>query len=461
MKRVNSRKKLPSSFRDVSGFIYLDGGRLLRQINITYQRQYDHLMRSGLYKELSRKNLIVKHAERNRTGMVNKSLSYKIIEPTHIPLISYPFEWTFSMMKSAAHTTLEVLKISLNYGMTLKDASGYNIQFVNGNPILIDTLSFDFYKNGEPWIAYKQFCEHFLAPLVLSSRVDPNLTQLLKDNLDGIPLSITSRLLPLKSYFSLPILIHIHFHSRNLKKYTNRPTYGKYKITKRAILGLIDNLMNFIYRLELDSVETEWSDYYDSTNYDKTSSDHKKKILENFLGLIKPKSVLDVGANTGVFSRIAGKRGIFVVSTDSDAKAVEKGFIITRKNRLKNIEHLVLDITNPSPGVGWNNLERENFFDRFRPECILALAFIHHLTISDNLPFEMSASFFSSKAKWLIIEFVGRDDSNVEFLLERKGLVSHPYSQQEFEKVYGLYYKTIKKIKIKGSERTMYLYERN
>ncbi len=153
--------------------------------------------------------LLIKHEEieSEKSTFPNVFLS---IRPSQIPFISYPYEWSFSQLKDAALLTLNIQNIALEYNMSLKDASAYNVQFNDGKPIFIDTLSFEKYKANQPWVAYQQFCEHFLAPLVLMSRVDMRLNKLLCTNIDGIPIEIASKLLPITTYFKFGLLAHVH-----------------------------------------------------------------------------------------------------------------------------------------------------------------------------------------------------------------------------------------------------------
>jgi len=167
----------PASFRDPSGFVFTSEGILYRQVQQIYQQHYDHLIQSGLYEDLVRSRLLLPHEETNLNLALHDS-AYKILKPRLIPFLSYPYEWCFSQLKDAALTTLEIQKAAMLKGMMLKDASAFNIQFLQGKPVMIDTLSFELYKEGEPWIAYQQFCQHFLAPLALMSTRDVRLNQL-------------------------------------------------------------------------------------------------------------------------------------------------------------------------------------------------------------------------------------------------------------------------------------------
>ena len=215
---VPSHRFEPSSFRDPSGFLFYSDKTLYRQINQSYKDDYEHLMTSGLYEKLVESHLLVPHETSDVVAPIyNKDKFYKIIKPSIIPFVSYPYEWSFSQLKQAALATLEIQSIAMDFGMTLKDSSAYNIQFNGCKPVLIDTLSFEMYKEGDIWKAYKQFCSHFLAPLALMAHKDIRLSQLLRNYVDGIPLDMASALLPTKMFLSYSLLAHIHAHAKSQK----------------------------------------------------------------------------------------------------------------------------------------------------------------------------------------------------------------------------------------------------
>ncbi len=451
----------PASFRDPSGFIFKYKNNLYRQINQSYKDNFEFFINSGLYNKLIEKNLIIPHKE-TTFKKISKN-GYKIIQPEKIEFISYPYEWSFSQLKDAALTILEIEKIALQFGMSLKDASAYNIQFKDGKPILIDTLSFEQYQKGKPWIAYKQFCQHFLSPLALAVYKDIKLIHLLKLFIDGIPLSLTSKLLPLSTHFKLPLLFHIHAHAKSQEYFSNKKINTKLKhreIPISSFFGLIDSLESAVKNLKLKKKKTEWSDYYNITNYTQTAFNHKRKIISDFMSEIRPKNVWDVGANIGIFSQIPADKNIFTLSIDSDAMAVEKNYLTCKKENKKNILPLVIDITNPSPSIGWNNTERPSLIKRGPADMIMALALVHHLAISNNLPFDKIAEFFSNLCEYLIIEFIPKNDSQVQKLLQNREDIFNNYTQPDFEKSFKKFFKIMQTTKIKESERIIYLMRR-
>ena len=253
-------KRIASSFRDPSGFLFYRDGTVYRQINLSYKDSYNTLRKSGLYASMVKDRLLISHEEVDIKPSTN-GIAYKIIQPQAIQFISYPYEWCFSQLKDAALTTLKVQRRALNFGMTLKDATAYNIQFHMGKPIFIDTLSFEKYIEGKPWVAYKQFCQHFLAPLALMSYKDIRLAQLLRTYIDGIPLDLVSSLLPSCTKFKLALLTHIHLHAISQKHYADKPSgISSNKISKMGFLGILDSLESIVKGLKWKPCGTEWAD---------------------------------------------------------------------------------------------------------------------------------------------------------------------------------------------------------
>jgi hypothetical protein len=452
--------KIPGSFRDPSGFVFKWEGQPYRQVNKIYQNNYDHLMRCGLYEDLVNCGLLIPHSEIESFRV--PETAYKIIKPEVIPVISYPYEWCFSQLKDAALTTIKIQKKSLDYGMSLKDASSYNIQFYRGTPILIDTLSFEKYIKDQPWIAYLQFCQHFLSPLALMSYTDIKLNQLLSIFLDGIPLRMASSLLPFHSRLKLSLLTHIHLHAKTQYYFADKTINRKksHKFGQLAFEGLLDNLESAINGLHWHAGNTEWADYYSDTNYSEAAFRNKEQIVTQFLNKTKPQLVLDIGANTGFFSKICSDMGIATVSIDLDPAAVEKNYLDCRIRKDPYILPLCLDITNPSPAIGWENQERMSFLERNPADTTIALALIHHLAISNNLPLEKIAQFFHKISKSLIIEFIPKSDSQVQRLLSNREDIFPDYCQEAFEKEFIKYFTVKTSTKISNCDRVLYLMHR-
>jgi hypothetical protein len=451
--------KVPGSFRDPSGFLFRRNKLIYRQINTVYKTHYDQLIESGLCQALVDAELLVPHEEVPISGP-QPDKAYKVIKPEQVPFISYPYEWCFSQLKDAALLTLEIQKKALDCGMSLKDCSAYNIQFMNGRPVFIDTLSFETYREGEPWIAYRQFCQHFLAPLALMSYKDVRLNQLFRVYIDGIPLDLASSLLPGRTRLAFGMFSHIHLHARSQKLFAEKPlsVTGR-RMSRIGLLGLIDSLEQAIRKLSWQQ-DTEWIDYLDDTNYSADAFHHKEEIVSRFLDRTDSKLVWDLGANTGFFSRVAAEKGMLTISFDVDPACVERNYQTCVKERATNILPLLLDLTNPSPGVGWKNEERASFLDRGPADTALALALIHHLAIVNNLPLDRIASFFSRICESLIIEFVPKSDSQVQRLLMTREDIFPDYTQQAFEREFERRFAVQESVGIAGSDRILYLMKR-
>lgn len=450
---------IPGSFRDPSGFLFYRNGSIYRSVNISYKENYDHLMNSGLYSTLIKNNLLVPHKECLKNIFTCLHNTYKTIKPDIIPFISYPYEWCFSQLKHSAMTTLKIQKISRKFGMSLKDSSAYNIQFIRGKPIFIDTLSFEKYIEGKPWVAYRQFCQHFFAPLVLMCFKNIKLNLMSRLYIDGVSLNLASSLLPFRSYFHIPTLIHIHLHAISQNyfsgKSSKKPTR---RLNSNSFIGIINNLESAVNKLSYKITDSEWSDYYNrNNNYQPESFSHKREIVNDYLNKVKQKTAWDLGANLGIFSRIASNHDIYTISCDSDPVVVEMNYRNCLEEKIENILPLVIDLTNPSPNIGWANEERSGLINRGPCEVVLALALIHHLAIGNNLPFLQFAKFLSKICNFLIIEYIPKDDSQAHKLLLRREDIFETYSKDNFEAEFKEYFQIIAIKKIKKSKREMYL----
>lgn len=448
---------IPGSFRDPSGFLFWQDGSIYRQVNTVYRENYDHLINSGLYRALVESELLIPHEEVDMAH-ARSDQAYKVIKPEIVPFISYPYEWCFSQLKAAALATLQIQKKALDFGMSLKDCSAYNIQFRKNKPVLIDSLSFEKYREGEPWVAYRQCCQHFLAPLAVIGYRDIRLSQLLRAYGDGLPLDLAGSLLPLRTRFRFSLLTHIHLHAKSQAYFAGKiVNKSSHIMGRQAFMGLIDNLESAIEKLQWRPKSTAWADYYETIHYSPEALAHKKQLAAEFLERIHPKMVWDLGANLGLFSRIAGERGIQTIAFDSDPACVEKNYLECVRTGQTNILPLWLDLTNPSPGLGWENEERNSLPERGPADAVLALALIHHLAISNNLPLHKIAGFFGKICLSLIIEFAPKSDPQVGRLLSTREDIFPDYTQEIFEQEFGKIFTIQCAARIKDSARTLYL----
>ena len=461
---LDARRVVPGSFRDPSGFVFTEDGTLFRQVNRVYAEHYDRLMQSGLYAALTGAGLLVPHEESDLAAAYAPA-AHKILRPARIPFISYPYEWSFGQLKAAALLTLEVEKIARRHGMSLKDASAYNVQFRGSEPVLIDTLSFQARRDGEPWVAYRQFCQFFVAPLALMSYCDARLNQLLRVFIDGVPLDIASRLLPWHTRLNARLGLHVHLHAsaQKQKRFTAVPTEpatGTPRMGQAAQAGVIDGLETTIRRLEWEPRGTVWADYYADTNYTGPAFQEKTALVARFIDAARPAVVWDLGANDGRFSRLASDRGIGTVAFDMDPAAVEKNYRESVRRGERQLLPLVLDLANPSSGIGWAGDERMSLEARGPADLVLALALVHHLAIGHNVPLDRIADLFAVLGRSLVIEFVPKSDSQVQRLLASREDVFPGYTRTDFEAAFRGRFTILEVAPIAGSERTLYLMKR-
>lgn len=456
-------EKISGSFRDPSGFMFKHEGKLYRQVNQEYSEEYDLLMNSGLYDQLTKSKTLVAHNEADLWLAPVPEIAYKVIEPEVVDFISYPYEWCFNQLQDAAVLTLAIARRALEFGMSLKDASAYNIQFQNGRPVFIDTLSFEKYEEGAPWVAYKQFCQHFLAPLALMAKKDIRLAQMMRFHIDGIPLDLTSKLLPASTKLNFGLATHIHIHAQSQKRYADKEVSQeevKARMSKTAMVGLLDSLLSTVRGLNVKTIQTEWTDYYQDNNYTKKSFEAKRQLVKTYLEKANPKQVWDLGGNTGEFSRAASDLGIPTVCFDIDPGAVQQNYDLVKKNKEKFMLPLRMDLTNPSPDLGWHNAERESMQARGPVDLVMALALIHHLAISNNVPLVDVADYFADLGKYLIVEFVPKSDSQVKRLLASRLDIFPDYTLEGFRQAFEHHYLLIDETPIDACERTVFLMKR-
>ncbi|MEJ0102131.1 MAG: SAM-dependent methyltransferase [Bacteroidota bacterium] len=449
----------PSSYRDPSGFIFEKGGIIYRQVNISFKDDFDFFINSGCYTALTGKGLLIPH-EPIQENLTGSDQFYRTLLPEKIDFISYPYEWSFDMFKDAALLTLQLLKESISYGLIVKDASPYNIQWHKGKLIFIDTLSFEKYKETEPWIAYRQFCECFLGPLLLMHYNKVPLHSLSLAYPDGIPLTVIKSLLPGKSRFSLHTYLHIHLHAKisNRDKPADNKTTG---FSKQKLLNLISSLETLIQGLRFTIQQSAWSDYYEEAATRNNYLDQKKKIITGWIsGRTDIRTAADLGANEGEFSRLLSEKKIQVVAADYDPWCINKLYQEIKSNGIQNIQPMILDISNPSPAIGVNNEERQSFVQRCQTDLVLALAVIHHLAIGKNIPFEKIAAFFSKTGKDLIIEFIPKEDEKIQGMLKTKKDIYANYTEENFTEAFEKFYSVTFRQSIGGTGRVLYRMKR-
>ena len=451
----------PSSFRDPAGYVFVEGRTIKRAITSKGRANYELLMSSGLYDRLADNGWIVRHREETR-WVDPASGIYKTILPEQLDYISYPYEWSFDQLKDAALLTLRIQALAMEYGLSLKDASAFNVQFRGPQPLFIDTLSFE-RNNSAPWVAYDQFCRHFLAPLLLMAYVSPDFNQFLKASLDGFPLDLTSRLMPRRTYLRFGPLIHLHLHARMQKRYANGRNTDEWTADssgRDSKPALVESLLSTIENLKLRLKQSAWINYYrDARHYSPIAEEFKKSAVISTLKGIRPDCVFDLGGNVGSYSRLVTAEGIRCVSYDFDPLCVNQNYQRSKTNNDLHMLPLVMDLKNPTPGLGFESRERLGFLERPKPDLVLALAIVHHLRLSGNIPLERISRFFASLTRWLLIEFVPKEDPMAIGLLRGREDIFDDYSIPGFYRVFQQHFRLEQKWDIPSTSRLLCLFK--
>ncbi len=457
-------KQIESSFRDPSGSVFSDGQEIVRTINSNYAEHWNAVATQDFLKKCVASGRMISFKEREPLGNSWKSLSVE-----KIPFISYPFEWSFSQLQDAAMLTLRLNKLALRSGLVMKDASAYNVQFIGKRPVFIDLLSFETRTDDEPWIAYRQFCMHFLAPLALMSRVDLQCGLLSKLWVGGIPLEFAGKLLPKRSWINPGLLFHLHLHARFEKRHGVSKKSGtkakNVKCSSSALLGIMDNLIDTIQKLQPHGAETEWADYYNDTNYNSTATEFKMEYIKKAAseGFGKTLAV-DLGANTGRYSKILADFYDTVLALDIDSLAVERHYQILRNDRPQNILPLVMDLGNSSPSFGWALRERDSFTKRCQADLLTALALVHHLVITAEIPLRQIARYFAellNEGGRLVLEFVPKEDSQTQRLLAVRKDIYADYHLDGMRSAFGEFFEEMAMTNIPDSLRTIHIFRRS
>jgi hypothetical protein len=463
----------PASFRDPSGYVFRRDGVLYRAIQPSAAADWAAFEDRGLAASLVGDGLLVSHTPvpADLAPLPGAAL---VIRPREVPLISYPYEWAFSQLQEAALLTLEVQRRALVVGMWLRDASAYNVQFERGRPILIDSLSFEVADLSAPWPAYRQFCKHFLAPLALMAHRDPRCGLMLRDFIDGLPLDFAAGLLPGRTRLG-GLLPHLHLHAgadrraqhADIPAAASQPGATEAKGTKGSARSmsltrhqaLLDSLRRAVEGLHLE-LGSHWLQYTRQTSYSPEAADSKRAIVQRMLAAAGGHVVWDLGANVGTYSDLAAGPGRMVVAFDQDPAVVELHWRSLSAEARESVLPLVMDLTNPSPAMGWAHQERRSLLQRGPADVAMALALVHHLAIGNNVPFARIADLFAHAGRWVVVEFVPREDPMVQQLLASRKDVFTDYTIDAFRAAFGERFATREEAPVADSLRTVFLFER-
>ena len=454
------------SFRDPAGTIFYINDRIFRKINKFGLDRINFLEKEKILEEsIKRKYLIqTKILNDDEKNKLNLNISDVILEHIKIPYISYPYEWSFNQLKTAAIFHLDFNLFLLDLGATLIDASAFNIQYIGSKPIFIDILSIEKHVDGEPWKGHKQFCENFLNPLILKSKKGIKFNNWFKGNLEGIQTDDLDKILNIFDKFSYNIFIHVYLLNKLDQKFTSnkslKPINKKKNFSKKNLILILRQLKRFISKLEDHKSISTWDDYSKNNSYTELEENKKKQVVEEFIKKNNFNLIADLGCNNGEYSELSLKNGCkSVIGFDFDINTINQAYKTALSKNL-NFLPLFFDASNPSGNIGWNEKERKSFKTRAKFDAILALAFKHHLAIAKNIPLNEVINWLVSLAPTGLIEFVPKNDLTIIKMLELKGDIFPNYTTENFENALSLKSKILSKNKVSESGRIIYEFKR-
>jgi ribosomal protein L11 methylase PrmA len=453
------------SFRDPRGRIFYVDERVLRTVMPMATADFDFVRSTGLVERLQAAGQLVgeTQVDADDFGDIAHGAAY-VLEHPRIPFISYPYEWTFSALQAAALLHLDIQQAALQKGVTLSDATAYNIQFIGPKPIFIDTLSFRRYADGEFWAGHRQFCEQFVNPLLLRAYTGVAHNAWFRGGLEGISAEDLSRVLPWRSRLSWNVLTNVFMQARLQKSSSSDVAANRAKSRKLPRIGfeqMLHGLRKWVARLKpkADS-RTIWQDYAGDNSYADAEAVQKREFVADFCNATRPGLLFDIGCNTGDYSAVALDNGAdLAIGFDFDQGALEIGYQ-RAVNTNMNFLPLLLDAANPSPAQGWQQAERMGLRQRTEGDAVIGLALVHHLAIAKNLPLMDVLSWLLAMAPQGVLEFVPKEDPMVQRLLQLRDDLFADYDQDSFESYLQAHARIVKSSVVSSSGRTLYWFDR-
>jgi ribosomal protein L11 methylase PrmA len=441
-------------------------GRIYRTISRSAAAGYEAVRDSGLLRRLVDSGRLLAVTERDPVSIplptsAAASLAY-LVEHPRLRFVSHPYEWPFRSLRSAALLHLDLHLDALKAGMTLSDATAYNVQFDGPDPVFIDVLSLRPYEEGEFWLGHRQFCEQFLNPLLLQSLTGISYNDWYRGRPEGLTAADVVRAMPRWRTLGPRTMVHVTLQDRAQRRARRDAidTTGR-RLPKSAFTGMLRGLRSWIASLnaaELD--KTAWSDYEGSNSYAVEQNAVKHDMVSRFIAASRPARAIDVGCNTGAFAATAIEAGAgFVIGLDGDHGALDQAVQRAQRKRLPFVP-LYMDLTNPSPDQGWQQVERRGLGGRTPVEAVIALAIVHHLAIGRNIPLDSVIDWLFSLAPALLVEFVPKDDPMVRLMLANRQDIFPGYDVEAFRASLLRHGRIIEERRLANGNRTLFSCER-
>jgi len=433
----------PGSFRDPMSRVFVSDDAVLRALDGEALADYEALESSAFFREAVDAGRIVGTERGEAPAELTGQGWAAVLRHERIPFVSYPYEWPFEMLRDAAVLQLDLVAAALEDDLTTKDASSYNVQFVGSRPTFIDVGSFERLRADEPWYGYRQFCQLFLFPLMLQAYRGLAFQPWLRARVGGISPIEARRAMSRRDLLRKGVLLHVALHARAEQRLAGTERDVKAELKKsgyRKEIHIAQNrgLRKVVDKLRWKESESAWSGYSERRHYTDDDLATKERFVEAAASRSHRSLVWDLGANDGRFSRLVAPHADYVVAVDQDPLVVDALYRSLRDEGDERILPLVMDLSDPSPGLGWRSRERRAFVDRGQPDLVLALAVVHHMAITANVPIGQFVDFLAELGAETVVEFPRPDDPMVERLLRNKRAGVHDdYAEATFEKAVG------------------------
>jgi hypothetical protein len=403
----------PGSFRDPASRVVIDGDKVVRLLDERGLEGWRALSATEFFRTAVADGRLIESVEVDPPEGSAAALAHPRLD-----FISYPYEWTFSMLRDAALLQLELLEGALEAGLTIKDATPYNIQFVDGRPVFIDLGSFEAYRPGEPWIGYRQFTRQFLFPLLLRAWVGVPFQPWLRGDIEGPTAAEMAKLIPGKR-FNTNALLHVRLQARMESQMSDRSVRRELSeagFSAELILANVRKLQKLVASLEWDGADQGWSTYVECSHVSRDRA-AKAEFLEAALDRLASRRVLDLGANDGHFAKIAAGKGALAIAVDSHEPVLDA---LYQSRPGPGLAIVLTDLANPSPSQGWAGQERPSLMERARPDLVIAYGLIHHLIYGTSIPPREVVRWLASFGCPIVMEFVSPADEMVVKLVGNK-----------------------------------------
>lgn len=460
------------SFRDPSGYVFHFQDEIYRALDSDSFILIQQLDKDELLSSLEKLGYLITTKIISQTDPVYQALKKNLPHENHflhhakVPIISYPYEWSFSMLADSAKLQLELQLKLIEKGYSLKDASAFNVQFIHCQPVFIDILSIEKLQHKEVWIAYGQFCQMYLFPLLLKRYKSISSKGYFLNNINGLNVEEVYHIFGFLTSFKPALFLDVFLQYYFQKSSSNKTTALKQKLKKEGsnTTSQIINIKRMLRKISKISSAHKpighWADYINKNTYSIEAEEEKVNYIKEFLKECSPQIVLDLGCNTGRYSLLASESGVDVIAVDSDHDSIDLLYKHAKKAKA-NILPLWVDIANPSPAIGFRNKERKSFMERVQADAVFALALIHHLLITSRIPLDAIRDlFYELTETYLVVEFIGRNDDMFQTLLALREDIYSDITPDAFIATFSQRFDLINQKQITHTERILFTFKK-